>query len=59
MSDQFCVGGIRNYYGGLVIKEDDSKFYWGLDDYEDIDFEEISETLYLELYKLRNLSTED
>lgn len=55
MSVEFGVGGIRNYYGGLVIKECDGKFYWGINDAETTDFEEISETLYLELYKLRQL----
>lgn len=54
MIKTFKVGGIGNYYGGLEIKEEEGKFYWGIEDYEGVYFEEIPESLYLQLYKLKD-----
>ena len=50
------IGGIDNYYGGLMIKEEDGKYYWIIEDY-DTDFsdlsrwEEITKELYTQLLK--------
>ena len=38
------IGNIGNYYGGLIIRpgEDNKyKWYWGIENYDDIDWEEI------------------
>lgn len=59
MIKTFSVGDIGNYYGGLEIKEEDGKFYWGIENYDGTEFEEIPEHLYIELYKLRDLDFED
>ena len=59
MIETFGVGGISNYYGGLVIKKEGGKFYWGIADQDGTEFEEISENIYTELYKLVYLDFED
>jgi hypothetical protein len=46
------IGNIGNYYGGLYIKKENKKYYFGIEDYsgtECIEYEEISEKLYMEL----------
>ena len=43
------IGGIGNYYGGLSVKSEDGKFYWGIEGYCGIAWEEISENLFDEL----------
>ena len=50
------IGNIGNYYGGLVVKKENDKFYWIIEnyntDFDDISrWEEISESLYNELIK--------
>lgn len=46
------IGNIGNYYGGLAVKESDGKYFWGIMDYDDeYNWEEIPETLYIELVK--------
>ena len=45
------IGGIGNYYGGLIIKEKDNKFYWGIENYNGTDFKEIPKSLYDEIIK--------
>ena len=45
------IGQIGNYYGGIYIKTEDGKFYWGIQDYGVMDWEEITEALYNELSK--------
>ena len=51
------ICSIGNYYGCLHIKQLEEKYYWIIEDY-DTDFsnldewDEISESLYLELNKL-------
>ena len=59
MIETFKVGSISNFYGGLEIKEEGGKFYWGIENYDRTEFEEISENLYTELYKLVYLDFED
>lgn len=44
------VGNIGNQYGGLNVKYEDGKHYWGICDYSDkTDWEEIPERLFIEL----------
>ena len=45
------VGNISNHYGGLDIKQEKGKYYWGIEDYTNIDWEEIPEYLYKSLVK--------
>lgn len=40
------IGKIGSYYGGLYVKEDESKFYWAIENYDGWDWEEISKELY-------------
>lgn len=50
------IGRINNYYGGLIVKEDNGKYYWIIQNW-DTDFsnlsewEEITKELYKELLK--------
>lgn len=48
------IGTIGNYYGGLVVKKENGKFYWGIEDYEDTRWEEIPESLYQSLIEFEN-----
>jgi hypothetical protein len=40
------VGGISNYYGGLLIKKDDGKYFWGIENHNGTGWEEIPKKLY-------------
>lgn len=48
------IGTIKNYYGGLFIKNDNNKFYWSILDYDGHKWEEITLELYKTLMKLKN-----
>ena len=43
------IGSIHNYYGGIIVKEDEGKIFWAIEDWEDPYWEEIPESLYKEL----------
>jgi hypothetical protein len=45
---------IGNAYGGLLIKEENGKFYWTIEGYCGDDWHEIPESLYIELLKHSN-----
>jgi len=45
------VGNIGNFYGGLSVKKDGDKFYWGIEDHSGTEWQEIPESLYNELVK--------
>jgi hypothetical protein len=45
------IGNIGNYYGDLQVRVDQGKFYWGIDNYDGVDWEEITEELYCALIK--------
>lgn len=45
------IGEIGNYYGGLHVKEEGGKFYWGVENWDGTWWEEIPESLYRELIK--------
>lgn len=56
MEEQQGIGGISNYYGGLVIAKKDGKFYWMIVDDEEVfddvsKYEEIPEELFNQLKK--------
>lgn len=40
------VGNISNHYGGLWVTEHDGKYYWGIEDYMDSEWEEITQEVY-------------
>ena len=45
------IGKIGNYYGELEVKKELGLYFWGIEDCSRMSWEEISETLYLELLK--------
>lgn len=45
------IGNIGNYYGGLQVKEENDKYYWGIENWDGIEWEEISKHLYTQLLK--------
>ena len=54
MSNAIRVGKIENYYGFLSVKEEDGKYYWGIEDHSSMFWEQIPQALYIELVKLEN-----
>lgn len=51
MSEEVGIGCIGNYYGGLAVKQEDGKYWWSIENYDGHGWEEIPESLYLELLK--------
>ena len=51
---QTRIGNISNYYGGLNIKKEKNKYYWGIENWDGTEWEEIPETLYNELLNFEN-----
>ena len=51
MSERTRIGEIGNYYGSLEVFADDNKYYWGIENWSGTNWEEIPESLYLELIK--------
>jgi len=43
---QTQIGTIGNYYGNLSVMKEEDKFYWGIMNWNGIDWEEITEELY-------------
>ena len=43
---QYRVGNIENYYGGLVMRESDGKYFWGIEDWNGIKWEQIPFSMY-------------
>jgi len=48
------IDSIGNYYGCLNIKEENNKFFWGIENYDGIEYEEIPESLYKEIWNFNN-----
>lgn len=48
------IGTIGNYYGGLVVKEENGKFYWSVKDYDGEDWDEVPQYLYEALCKFED-----
>jgi hypothetical protein len=42
----YKVGQIENYYGGLVMKETDGKYFWGIEDWNGTTWEMIPFSMY-------------
>lgn len=40
------IGEIGNYYGGLSVKREDGKYYWSIEDWHSVGWEEIPPYLY-------------
>lgn len=47
----FEMKNIGNYYGGLRVMVEKGKYYWSIEDYQDVEWEEIPKSLYTELEK--------
>ena len=45
------IGKIQNYYGGLVIKEENGEYYWAIENYNGYEWEKIPKHLYDTLIK--------
>ena len=45
------IGDIGNYYGGLAVKEEEERFYWGIENWDGTKWEEIPKELYDALVK--------
>lgn len=45
---------VCNYYGVLEIKEENDKYYWGIENWDDMDWSEIPKYLYEALLKYHN-----
>jgi hypothetical protein len=54
MRSTIRIGEIGNYYGGLFIAKEDSKYYWGIENYDGFFWEEIPEEVYNCLLKYEN-----
>lgn len=48
------IGNIGNYYGGLGICEENCRYYWSIKNCDGEFWEEITESLYLELLKFQD-----
>ena len=40
------VGNCSNYYGGIYIKDEDDKYYWGVLNYDGIKWEKIPHVVW-------------
>jgi len=48
------IGGIGNQYGALVTKKETDKYFWGIQDFDSTEWEEIPQYLYEALIKFEN-----
>ena len=48
------IGGIGNYYGDLLVKKENDKFYWGIENWNGTYWEEIPKKLYNCLIEYEN-----
>jgi len=48
---EFEMKDVGNYYGGLIVKEVDGKYFWAIENYDGDYFEEIPKALFDELLK--------
>jgi hypothetical protein len=48
------IGTIGNYYGGLRVKTENDKFFWGIENWDGTTWEEISERLFNTLLEHNN-----
>ena len=40
------IGTIGNYYGGLSVKKEGEKYFWGIENYNGTEWEEIPKKMY-------------
>lgn len=40
------IGTIGNYYGGLSVKKEGEKYFWGIENYDGTEWEEIPKKMY-------------
>lgn len=52
------IGSIGNYYGCLRVREESNRFFWSIENYDGDHWEEIPESLYLELIKFNDKASE-
>ena len=52
------IGEIGNAYGDLQVKEDAGKYYWGIENWNGMDWEEIPRKLYRQLIIFQNSKEE-
>ena len=51
-SNMMGIGTIGNYYGNLrVARDDEGRFFWGIEDHDGCEWEQIPKSLYDELVK--------
>jgi hypothetical protein len=43
---QYRIGNISNYYGGLMMRESDGNYFWGIEDWNGIQWEPIPFSMY-------------
>lgn len=53
--EEFEITSIGNYYGHLNIKKDNDIYYWGIENWNGIHWEEISKSLYNTIKKHNKL----
>ena len=53
------IGTIGNYYGGLSVMKNADKFYWGIENYDGTEWEEITEELYNNLISFEEKRSKD
>ena len=58
MNREIGVGNIGNYYGGLLIRECEGKFQWGIENYDGVYWETIPESLYKEILAFKESEDE-
>lgn len=53
------IGTICNYYGALSVNTEDGKFYWGIENWDGTEWEEITEELYNNLISFEEKRSKD
>jgi hypothetical protein len=48
------IGGICNFYGGLMVKQENGLFWWAISDWDDDEWEEIPDYLFAALNRFED-----
>lgn len=48
------IGTIENHYGCLFVKKEGDKYFWGIEDWDGTEWEEIPKSLYDRLILLND-----
>ena len=43
---EISIGTICNYYGGLLVKKEGKKYFWGIDNFKETKWQEIPKKMY-------------